>query len=122
MNLLEVQSKYYDHNNNDVLVNISKNELEEYRNRDHRFYLSELKKIMGLDDMIFSEEEIKELNEKIKEETKEELTPDIYNANDINEDRKLYMEKLCKLNGNYIYTRDNFIKSVIINIFQQRQK
>ena len=24
------------------------------------------------------------------------------------------MEKLCKLNGNYIYTRDNFIKSVII--------
>ena len=33
LNLLEVQSKYYDHNNNDVLVNISKNELEEYRNR-----------------------------------------------------------------------------------------
>ena len=112
LNLLEVQSKYYDHNN--VLVNISNNELEEYRNRDHHFYLRELKKIMGLDEMPFSAEEIKELNEKIMEETKEELSSDIYNANDINEDRKLYMEKLCKLNGNYIYTRDNFIKSVII--------
>ena len=89
------------------------NELQEYKNQSHRFYLNELKKIMDLKEVNFSEEEIKELNEKIKEETKEELTSDIYNP-DINEDRKLYMEKLCKLNGNYIYTRDNFIKSVII--------
>ena len=94
--------------------NITINELEEYRNRDHHFYLNELKKIMGLPEVLFSEEEIKKLNKKIKEETNEELTPDIYNPNDINEDRKLYMEKLCKLNGNYIYTRDNFIKSAII--------
>jgi len=37
----------------------------------------------------------------------------IYNP-DIKKYRKLYIAKLAKKNWNYIYTRDNFIKSVII--------
>ena len=63
--------------------------------------------------MLFDEKEILELNQEIREITKEELDSSIYDE-DINEDRKLYMEKLAKKNGNYIYTKDNFIKSVII--------
>ena len=89
-------------------------ELLDYSAGDHFFYLEELKKILGLPEMLFDENEIKELNSKILEETKEELDPKIYNKDDVIEDRKLYMAKLAKKNGNYIYTKDNFIKSVII--------
>ena len=32
----------------------------------------------------------------------------------INQDRRLYMAKLAKLNGNYTYTIDNFYKTIII--------
>ena len=90
-------------------------ELPDYSNANHYFYLNELKKIIGLDMMIFSKEEIKEINSRLLEENKvEELDINVYNPNDVNEDRKLYMAKLARLNGNYVYTRDNFIKSVII--------
>ena len=89
--------------------------LPDYSIGDHYFYLKELQKILGLPEMIFDEDEINELNEKLKEETKEEdLDINVYNPDDILEDRKLYMAKLAKLNGNYVYTRDNFIKSVLI--------
>ena len=90
-----------------------KMDLPNYLTGDHFFYLNELKKILGLPEVLFDENEILELNKAIKEETKEELDSNIFN-NNINEDRKLYMAKLAKKNGNYIYTRDNFIKSVII--------
>ena len=90
-----------------------KTDLPDYSKGDHFFYLNELKKILGLPEMLFDENEIKDLNQQIKEETKEELDANIYSQN-ISEDRKLYMAKLAKKNGNYIYTKDNFIKSVII--------
>ena len=90
-----------------------KKDLPDYSKGDHKFYLKQLKSILGLPEMLFDEEEILELNQKIREETKEEFDSSIYDE-DINKDRKLYMEKLAKKNGNYIYTKDNFIKSVII--------
>ena len=62
--------------------------------------------------MPLSEEEINILNQQLKEKGIE-LSSDIYSPV-VNEDRKLYMKKLAKLNGNYIYTIDNFIKTVLI--------
>ena len=85
--------------------------LPDYSNGTHHFYLNELKKILGLPEK-FEKNEIDKLNDKLKE-LKEELNENIYDP-DINKDRKLYMEKLSKINGNYIYTKDNFIKTVII--------
>ena len=108
----EVYKKFYD-----LIYKLStgeeKKDLPDYSKGDHKFYLKQLKNILGLPEMLFDEQEILELNRKIREETKEELDSSIYDE-DINEDRKLYMEKLAKKNGNYIYTRDNFIKTVII--------
>ena len=105
--------RFYDLINVQSIQGGQKMDLPDYSNGDHYFFLEELKKIIGLPEMLFDEKEILELNQKIREETREELDPKIYNP-DINEDRKLYMAKLAKKNGNYIYTRDNFIKSVII--------
>ena len=108
----EVYKRFYD-----LIYKLStgeeKKDLPDYSKGDHKFYLKQLKNILGLPEMLFDEQEILELNQKIREETKEELDSSIYDE-DINEDRKLYMEKLAKKNGNYIYTRDNFIKTVII--------
>ena len=105
--------RFYDLINIHSIFSGQKLDLPDYSKGDHFFYLNELKKILGLPEMLFDENEIKELNQKIREETKEELDSNIYNK-DMAEDRKLYMAKLAKKNGNYIYTRDNFIKSVII--------
>ena len=105
--------RFYDLINIQSMLGGQRVDLPDYSKGDHFFYLNELKKILGLPEMLFDENEIRELNKKIKEETKEELDPSIYNEN-IREDRKLYMAKLAKKNGNYVYTRDNFIKSVII--------
>ena len=77
-----------------------------------------MKKILGLPKILFDGKEIQELNQAIKEETKEELDSSFYDKN-MEKDRKLYMAKLAKKNGNYIYTKDNFIKSVIILLKNQ---
>ena len=51
--------------------------------------MNELKKILGLGEMIFDENKIKELNSRLLKETrKEELDPKIYKPDDITEDRK----------------------------------
>ena len=107
-------NKFLELINTQSLYGNQKFEFPDYSKGDHFFYLNELKKILGLPEMLFDEKEIDDLNNKIREETGEELDPLIYNSEDKNEDRKLYMAKLAKKNGNYIYTRDNFIKSVII--------
>ena len=92
--------KFYNLINNLSSKNGEKIDLPDYSKRDHFFYLNELKNILGLPEMLFDEKEIEELNQKIREETKEELDPSIYNKDDVNEDRKLYMAKLAKKNGN----------------------
>jgi len=75
--------------------------LPDYSEGNHYFYLNELKKILGLGKMIFDENKIKKLNSRLLEETKkEELDSKIYNPDDVTEDRRLYMAKLAKLNGN----------------------
>ena len=110
----EEYNRYYELINTQSIYGGQKFDLPDYSNKDHYFYLEELKKILGLPEMLFDRNEINDLNNKIKEETKEELDSKVYNPNNIEEDRKLYMAKLAKKNGNYVYTRDNFIKSVII--------
>ena len=87
-------------------------ELPDFSNRDNSFYLERLKELLNLGEKPFSEEKINNLNQKLKE-MGVELTSDIYSP-EIEKDRQLYMQKLAKLNGNYIYTRDNFIKTVLI--------
>ena len=124
-------SKFYNLINTQSMLGGEKKDLTNYANQNHLFYLNELKNILGLPEMLLDEQEILELNKKIREETKEELDPSIYALRGVNlnpetedekkaykeailNDRKLYMAKLAKINGNYVYTRDNFIKSVII--------
>ena len=111
----EEYNRFFELINSQSIYGGQKYELPDYSEGNHYFYLNELKKIIGLGEMIFDENKIKELNSRLLEETKkEELNSKIYNPDNITEDRKLYMAKLAKLNGNYVYTRDNFIKSVII--------
>ena len=86
---------FYDLINIHSIFGGQKNDLPDYSNKDHFFYLNELKKILGLPEVLFDENEILELNKKIKEETQEELESTIYDPN-IAEDRKLYMAKLAK--------------------------
>ena len=115
----EEYKRFYDLINSQSIMGGKKYDLPDYSQGDHYFYLGELQKILGLGETIFDENEIKELNERLLKENKiEELDEKIYIPNPPPEDkladRKLYMAKLAKLNGNYVYTRDNFIKSVII--------
>jgi len=101
----------------------SNNLIKDYSKGDHYFFLEELKTILGLNEIIFDITENEELNSKLMEQTKGKLDPKIYHphTNDyeldkvnIDIDRKLYMAKLAKLNGNYIYTLDNFYKTILI--------
>ena len=60
--------------------------------------MNELKKILGLGEIIFNGNKIKELSSRLLEETKKkQLDSKIYNPDDITEDRKLYIAKLAKL-------------------------
>ena len=115
----EEYNRFYELINSQSVYGGQKYELPDYSKGNHYFYLNELKKILGFGETIFEENEINDLNAKLLEEVKqEELDKNIYiphnKKEDILEDRKLYMAKLARLNGNYVYTRDNFIKSVII--------
>ena len=111
----EEYKRFYDLINSQSIYRGQKYDLPDYSNGDHYFYLGELQKILGLGMMIFDENETRELNERLLNENKlEELDSNVYNPDNMDEDRKVFMAKLARLNGNYVYTRDNFIKSVII--------
>ena len=111
----EEYKRFYDLINSQSIYRGQKYDLPDYSNGDHYFYLRELQKILGLGIMIFDENETRELNERLLNENKlEELDSNVYIPDNMDEDRKLFMAKLARLNGNYVYTRDNFIKSVII--------
>ena len=94
----------------------------DYNNKDHYELLKQLGLMSGSKEMLEMNEN-EELNIKLKEKIKGKLDPKIYHehTNDyetdkinIDKDRKLYKAKLAKLQGNYTYIFDNFLKTVLI--------